>query len=400
MRTSRLSPLYQRLALQPGLDAIPSPHTRKPTHMQPHAMPNSTNPMPPMTRATSESSLGNKKDKASNNMPQAQHAQPGVARGVPTKPETHIDPPTHQPSPKPFATTHPQSPFEEDLDNNPHSHFLSPVHMYESWDDSDDESDDGSYELDAGITDFALFTDDYNRAKEQNQPLSDKWTDFVASQAECLDRAVARTRAELADRPTAPFYSGSSLSPPHQQQQQQAPPALTPDTSPHLADDLDFDDGAAQQQQQPYQTQIVTPDGPTSFPSSPIDIPGRSKPLSASDSALDSNESDFFDDPSTPAFLLYQHSQRSDRRRRSSSSNLQTLKPQTPVRPGLSAGSRTLSGKLHVWRRPSWGLWSVEEEGEDGECEDEDGGLEMAARGRGREGLRRKRGMVELRGSV
>ena len=36
--------------------------------------------------------------------------------------------------------------FEEDLDNNPHSHFLSPVHMYESWDDSDDDDDDEEFD--------------------------------------------------------------------------------------------------------------------------------------------------------------------------------------------------------------------------------------------------------------
>jgi len=280
---------------------------------------------------------------------------------------------------RPVVAAQPTQPslFEEDLDNNPHSHFLSPVHMYESWDDSDDDSDDGSFEFDAGITDFALFNDDFKRAKEQNVPLSNKWSDFVEDQAQCLDRAVARSRAELVDRPSGPFYSGSSLSQPRD-----AVPSLTPDTSPRLADDLDYD-SAESSSDRSYRTKIVTP-ASTQPASSPINIPGRSQSnlSTLTESAIDDNE---FEDTSAPAFLLYRHSQRAGKGR-------QLAKPQPPpMRPGLSAGSRTLSGKLHVWRRPSCDLFSVEEEA------DEEA---KQAGGKGKEVdgiLRKKRAMSELR---
>jgi len=276
-----------------------------------------------------------------------------------------------------FATSN--SRYEEDIDDNPHSHFLSPVHMYESWDDSDDDSDDGSFEFDAGITDFALFNDDYKRAKELNLPLSDKWNDFVEGQADALDRAVARTRAERNSHPAGPYYSGSSPS------QHDSLPSLTPDTSPRLADDLDYDSAEdAATPTQSYHTKIVTPES-TRSPSAPIDIPSRSKQTlgTLSESAI---EDDDFEDPAAPAFLLYRHSQRTDKRR-------QPAKPQpAPMRPGLSAGSRTLSGKLHVWRRPSWDLFSVDEEREEEEA------MQDASGSRTMDGtLRKKRGKAMLR---
>ena len=249
--------------------------------------------------------------------------------------------------------------FEEDLDNNPHSHFLLPVHMYESWDDSDDDDDDDC-QFDAGITDFALFSDDYKRAKETDAPLSDKWNDFVADQEEAYNRTIARTRADLNDRSAGPFYSGSSFAQPD------AVPSLTPDTSPRLADDLDFDSGEESTSSLPYQTKIVTPDLPHRPASAPIDIPRSRHTLSTlSESAIENEE---FTDPAAPAFLLYRHSQRADKRRRAS-------RPQAPpMRPGLSAGNRTLSGKLHVWRRPSWDLFIVDEEREEESAQDDSRG--------------------------
>jgi hypothetical protein len=287
----------------------------------------------------------------------------------------------HEPKlPDHFSAT-PATLFEEDLDNNPHSHFLSPVHMYESWDDSDDDDDDDC-QFDAGITDFALFSDDYQRAKEQDIPLSSKWNDLIADQAEAYDRAVARTRAELTDRPTGPFDSGSNSA------EHDAVPSLTPDTSPRLADDLEFDsaDEGTGSASLPYRTKIVTPtDLPDRPASAPIDIPrSRSTLGSLSESAVEDEE---FADPAAPAFLLYRHSQRPDRRRNSA----RPAPP--PMRPGMSAGNRTLSGKLHVWRRPSWDLYVVYEEREEETAQDD-------SRGRGREdgALRRRKGMAELRG--
>ena len=272
--------------------------------------------------------------------------------------------------------------FEEDLDNNPHSHFLSPVHMYESWDDSDDDDDDDC-QFDAGITDFALFNDDYKRAKEEDTPLSAKWNDLIADQTDAYNRALARTRAELVDRPTSPFDSSSNSA------QHDAVPSLTPDTSPRLVDDLDFDSGAEESTSTlslPYRTKIVTPEDLLNRPASaPIDIPRSRFNLPAlSESAVEDED---FADPAAPAFLLYRHSQRADRRRN-------TARPAPPpMRPGMSAGNRTLSGKLHVWKRPSWDLYSVFEEREEEMAQDDSRG-----RGRGDGALRKKKGMEALRG--
>jgi len=348
---------------------------------KPHVTSNmNNNSMHTMTQASHQSAPGSSSQAAVvNNMSQhprdmLQSERPGGMPPVPDPSTVKLMPSIAHHSG--FATT--PSRYEEDIDDNPHSHFLSPVHMYESWDDSDDDSDDGSFEFDAGITDFALFNDDYKRAKELNLPLSDKWNDFVEGQADALDRAVARTRSERNNIPAAPFYSGSSFS------QHESLPSLTPDTSPRLADDLDYDSAEdAATTTKSYQTRIVTPES-TQTASAPINIPARSKQNlgTVSESAIEDDE---FEDPAAPAFLLYRHSQRTDKRR-------QPAKPQpAPMRPGLSAGSRTLSGKLHVWRRPSWDLFSVDEEREAEAMQDENGARTMDGT------LRKKRGKAMLR---
>jgi hypothetical protein len=291
----------------------------------------------------------------------------------------------HEPKLPTHLSTNLATRFEEDLDDNPHSHFLSPVQMHEFWDDSDDDDDD-DYQFDAGITDFALFNDDYKRAKEQDTPLSAKWNDLIADQAEAYNRAIARTRAELTDRPTGPFDSPSSSF-----NQHDAVPSLTPDTSPRLVDDLDFDSAEETQESTstlslPYRTKTVTPDDLPHRPASaPIDIPrSRFNLPTLSESAIEDEED--FADHAAPAFLLYRHSQRADRRRNSA-------RPQPPpMRPGMSAGNRTLSGKLHVWKRPSWDLYAVWEESEEEAAQDDSRG-----RGRGDGALRKKKGMEELR---
>lgn len=330
-----------------------------------------------MTQASNQYESGTNNQAATfDNMSHvAREQQPdgNVPRGTPTQHRLTESKMPSSPAHKSTAATEPLC-FEEDIDDNPHSHFLSPVHMYESWDDSDD-SDDDTFEFDAGITDFALFTEDYKRAKEQNVPLSDKWNDLLTDQAECYDRAVARTRAEKADRPAGPYYSGSSFPQPD------AVPSLTPDTSPRLADDLEYDGSEDNADNRPYRTEIVTPES-TRPASAPINIPRKQALNTLSESAI---EDDDFEDPTAPAFLLYRHSQRTDRRR-------QPSKPEPPlVRPGLSAGGRTLSGKAHVWKRPSWDLFSVDEEREEEAVQDD-------SRGRTADGtLRKKKGMEKLR---
>jgi hypothetical protein len=338
----------------------------------------SINTMHTMSLASDQSSSTTASDQPAAAVAMSHHSPEELRRGMLThqnSTDIKLVPSTAQQSNN--ATTPPR--HEEDIDDNPHSHFLSPVYMYESWDDSDGDSDDGSLvEFDAGITDFALFNDDYQHAKEHNLPLSDKWNDFVEGQAECLDRAVARTRAERNSFPAGPLYSGSTFG------QHETVPSLTPDVSPRLADDLEYDSSDDNASNRPYSTKIVTPDSQCPA-SAPIDIPARRHLSTVSECAI---EDDDFADPAAPAFLLYRHSQRPDKRKKSA-------RPQpAPMRPGMSAGSRTLSGKLHVWRRPSWGIFMVDEE-----REREEEAMREESAARGRDGtLRKMRGRRELRG--
>lgn len=228
--------------------------------------------------------------------------------------------------------------LEEEIDLDPQAHFLSPVQMYEAWDDSDDEEDDG-IEWDAGIVDFALFSEDQKRARDENVPLSSKWNDLLADQSAAYQRSVKRTH----DGTSEPEFlsrtsSGDSL------------PDLTPDTSPRLNDNLECDD---EEEMPSYRTVIVTPDS----------VSGTSKHLGSIEEEGSSAVEDEDDD--MPLSFFVEHSRL--RRRQS-----MPQPPQKLVRPGLRSG-RTLSGKLHVWRKPSWDIWpvledaSAEERAEDGD---------------------------------
>lgn len=230
--------------------------------------------------------------------------------------------------------------LEEDMDRDPQAHFLSPVQMYETWDDSDDEEDD-RIQWDAGIMDFAAFTEDQKRAKDGNQPLSSKWDDLLSNQAAAYKRSVQRTN----DGSSEPEFlsrtsSGDSL------------PDLTPDTSPRLNDDLEYeDDDEPIIHTEPYRTVIVTPDSASS-------TYGELKPRLDN---IEENEED--EDPPLSFYV-----QRNKLRRRQS----MAPRPKKLVRPGLR-GTRTLSGQWHVWRRPSWDIHPVLEDAS-GEAWAEKGG--------------------------
>lgn len=231
--------------------------------------------------------------------------------------------------------------LEEDMDRDPQAHFLSPVQRYEAWDDSDDEEDDG-IEWDAGIVDFALFSEDQKRAKAANQPLPSKWNDLLSNQAAAYQRSVERTNDETSEPEfLSRTSSGDSL------------PDLTPDTSPRLKDNLEYEDD---EETPPYRTVIVTPESVSANCDAPKKRLGS---IEEEDSAIEDEDEDV-----PLSFAL----QRSKLRRRQSM-------PQPPrklVRPGLRSG-RTLSGKLHVWRRPSWDIWPVLEDAS-GEARAENGG--------------------------
>jgi len=208
----------------------------------------------------------------------------------------------------------------DDLEDHPENHFLSPIYDYEEW-DSDDDDDGSDVEWSAGITDFALFDDDRRKALDKGDELPSQWNDFVSSQASALDRALERERAaSLPDttRPPLPFEGYGEM------------PGLTPDCSPNLRGDLDVSSDSVTRQSAPnYLTITLTPPSKT-------------------DRMIE-------DDEDLPLSFHY---------RRTGEQKYRA--PRRLQRPGLGH-SRTMSKKLHVWRRPSWNIYSV---GEDKEAEE------------------------------
>lgn len=210
--------------------------------------------------------------------------------------------------------------FEEDLESNPENHFLSTVQMYEYDDWADDsDSDAEEVEWDAGITDFALFDDECRRAKQSNQPLPSKWSGMLSQQTSALERAVQRSRTGPIPDFVDNFIPVDEV------------PSLTPDVSPNLRDDLDLEPYQGQRAARPsvpnYLTILVTP---------PED---------------DDNDEALEEDDEPLSFYVA--------RRR-----LQSKPKRKPERPGLRH-TRTMSGHVHAWRRPS--MYTV---GEDSEAEE------------------------------
>ena len=210
--------------------------------------------------------------------------------------------------------------FEDDLQNNPESHFLSPVQMYEYEDWAEDsDSDAEEVEWDAGITDFALFDDDRRRAQKGNKPLPSKWSGMLEKQTSALQRAVQRNRA---DSKPDPVNRPLPIS-------EDDVPNLTPDVSPELRDDLDVESFHGQRVARlsvpNYLTITVTP---------PEDDNGDYEALEEDDEPL--------------SFYVAKRQLRAKAHRKLE-------------RPGLRH-SRTMSGQVHAWRRPS--MYTVGEESE------------------------------------
>lgn len=206
--------------------------------------------------------------------------------------------------------------FNDDLEQHPERHFLSPMTAEDcyGW-DSDDSDDDDDGEWNARITDFSLFSADRKRAIETGQPLDGKWDDFVSNQTEAFERSVARVR---------------------EQERSEDVPALTPDLSPDLRDDLEDGDEGEMDRRRMVMPQIQVPNYLT------VEVkPGAGQIVLGPDDDL----------PLTLAAFA--------RERR-------------VQRPGLRH-ARTLSGKRHAWRRPGEDMFTVGEDvyGEE-EAEKED----------------------------
>ena len=192
------------------------------------------------------------------------------------------------------------------------------MYDYEEWDSDDDDGEE--VEWNAGITDFALFDDDRKRAQENDEALPSRWASFVSSQEAAMQRALQRERRDYAPDTTRPPLPFEDL------------PGLTPDSSPRLKDDLDAEaSGDVQPSKPSYVTITVTPP--------PED-----------QRAID-------EDDDLPLTFHYQRPSE----RKQAKHKVQ--------RPGLTH-NRTLSGKVHVWRRPSWHIYPVREDAEaEGEAE-------------------------------
>ncbi|KAK5123744.1 hypothetical protein LTR85_002380 [Meristemomyces frigidus] len=204
--------------------------------------------------------------------------------------------------------------FEEHPQDHPEDHFLSPMYEHEDWDD--DSDDDGEeVEWDAGITDFALFDDDKRRTQEGQDRLSSRWEHFMSTQQLALRRAAERARSNSTPDTTRPPLPFDQM------------PSLTPDSSPNLHDDLDAE---------PHQQLSSSRSGQSGYLTITLTPPPE-------------DERTINDDDDLPLSLYVQRV----KEYRKANRKLE--------RPGLRH-SRNMSGKAHVWRRPSWHIYSVGEE--------------------------------------
>lgn len=209
--------------------------------------------------------------------------------------------------------------FRDDLDSYPENYFSSPIKMYEYEDwasDSDDDSEE--IEWDAGITDFALFDSDRRRAQESNERLPSTWNNMLENQTSALQRSVDRKRVNSTpDQMSRPLLNADDV------------PSLTPDNSPSLRDDLDVESYHGQNEARPsvphYLTINVEP------PEGQQDDKARE------------------DDEEAPLFISVKNEQSQTQARRKRE------------RPGLRH-SRTMSGQVHAWRRPSMNMYTLGEE--------------------------------------
>ncbi|CZT25173.1 uncharacterized protein RCC_10902 [Ramularia collo-cygni] len=213
--------------------------------------------------------------------------------------------------------------FEEELNKAPEDHFLSPIQMHE-YEDWDSDSDGGEeVEWDAGITDFALFNNDRRRAQERQENVPDRWNHLLASQASALQRATQRSRSD----------SDPSL---------EEMPQLTPDNSPSLRDAFDMDSHFKTFGHKPQSAPR-----PNFLDFRPTRTTKYEMDDASDDSDFDDSEDE--DDADLPLSVIMQRA-----KERQHAARMQE-------RPGLRF-SRTLSGKQHVWRRPSHEIYPLNED--------------------------------------
>ena len=302
-------------------------------------------------------------------------------------PTTHLKPIL----PSDMADDDSLSDHPEDLNDtcNPEDLFLSPMHPYEDW-NSDTDSDSGSeIEWDAGITDFALFDDDRRRAEKEGSALPTRWDSFMDSQHEALDRAAQRSlrSSSMPDITKPPLPMQLIQEEEEEGGSDDGTPGLTPDTSPNLPDDMEVEDPAAasggknllppRSQSEPhlimpkYHTiELLPPSDADRTIQDDEDLPltfsyRRTTNPAPTPDAIHTPTKKL---PHPRPNFLAENSPSQHHFPRDAKGRLQ--RP-----PGLlGTGRRTLSGKLHVWRRPGWGIFSVGEDVEGERRAEEEGG--------------------------
>nr|OQO16427.1 hypothetical protein B0A51_17173 [Rachicladosporium sp. CCFEE 5018] len=235
-------------------------------------------------------------------------------------------------TPRILATSAPTLEDADEIDLDPQSHFLSPMASYEYWSDDDEDDDDGP-DWDAGIIDFGLFYEDHKKA---DVPVPSKWNGLLADQAQLYQQNVKRSSTAVEPEFLARNGSGDSL------------PGLTPDASPQVKDDMDYDsdgDGLVMptRRNAPVFNLIITPPEE--------DLEGA---LAEAAAGNETDEEDYL-----PLSFFVRRSQAQRKAAAQHGSAAASVQPKL-TRPGLKS-DRTLSGKRHSWVKPSRGLYSIRE---------------------------------------
>ncbi|KAK6429263.1 hypothetical protein LTR95_014590 [Oleoguttula sp. CCFEE 5521] len=238
--------------------------------------------------------------------------------------------------PRILATSAPALEDADEIDLDPQSHFLSPMASYEYWSDDNDDDDDDIPDWDAGIVDFGLFYEDHKKA---DVPLPRKWNGLLGNQAQLYQQTVKRTSTAVEPEFLARNGSGDSL------------PSLTPDASPQVKDDMEYDsdgDGLVMpiRRNAPVFHLVITP------PEGDLET--------ALAEAAAGNETDEEDYLPLSFFVKRSQAQRKAAAQHTTVMPLGSVLQPRMVRPGLKS-DRTLSGKRHSWAKPGRGLYSIHE---------------------------------------
>lgn len=232
--------------------------------------------------------------------------------------------------------------FEDEIDQDPAAHFLSPVKMVYEYDDWAEDSDNDNTEdvaWDAGIVDFAHFHSDRQQAQAGHTTSlpTDRWDSLLASQHSALQRAMQRNRSSRPEPTRNRIWTPPAEDVPH----------LTPDNSPNLRDSFDMER---------YCGRPAAAAATAARPSIPNYLQSNFTPaeeLSDDDDYDDDDDETDSDEDELPVAYLVERA----RERRRAARKLE--------RPGMRF-NRTMSGKVHVWKRPGYQLPDV---GEDAEAE-------------------------------